>query len=289
MRELPIITVVVPVLNGEPYIAQCIENILLQSYKKIEIIVVDNGSNDKTAQIVQKYASVKYIHQPNGGISGARNKGIETAKGEYIHFMDADDMITLNFYEKMLQAIVETDSEMACSGFVFERFPTQTQKIEYKLVASTTEDKMLLTNVANYPACWRYLYKSSFLQKHSLRFEENRYAEDKIFSIQAVHLANRIVTVPKAIYIYKHRVSSVTTTKKAITRKKRHADRKYANQFCTDYARKHQFSLDKSLHYHRWQYKLLGIPLITRKVYFAGKSNWYFLGIPIFQKKDIGK
>lgn len=289
MTDLPIITVVIPVRNGESYIAQCIENVLFQSYKNLEIIAVDNGSTDRTAQIIQQYSTVKYIYEPNGGLSGARNTGMDKAIGEYIHFFDADDLITLNYHEKMVQAIVETDADMACSGFVFERFPTQTQRIEHKLVVSTIEDKILFTNVANYPACWRYLYKLSFLRKNSLRYEDNRYSQDKLFTVPAVHLANRIVMVPEATYIYKHRENAITTSKKSATIKKRHSDRKYANRFRAEYARKHQFALDKSLYYHRWQYKLLGIPVITKKVYFAGKIKWCFLGIPIFQKRDIGK
>lgn len=289
MEKLPLITVVIPVLNGEAYIAQCIESLLFQSFKELEVIVVDNGSTDRTAEIIQKYPTVKFIHHPIGGISGARNRGIELAQGEYIHFMDADDLITLDYYEKMLPPIVSTEADMACSSFIFERYPTQSQKVEHILLLSTIEDKILHTNVASYPACWRYLYKSSFIKGERLFFEENRFAEDKIFTIQAVHLAKKIVMVPEATYIYKHRVHSVTTSKKTKTIKKRHEDRKYANKFCENYAKRHHFSLDKSLDAHKWQYKVIGIPFITRKVYYSGKSKWYFLGIPIFQKKDIGK
>ena len=150
MTDLPLTTVVIPVRNGEAYIAQCIENILFQSFKNIEIIVVDNGSTDKTAQIAQQYPTIRYIYEPNGGLSGARNAGMDVAKGEYIHFMDVDDLVTLNYHEKMTQAAIEAQADIACSGFVFERFPTQTQRIEHKLVISTTEDKILFTNVANF-------------------------------------------------------------------------------------------------------------------------------------------
>ena len=165
MTNSPLISVVIPAYNEEANIAQCIENILFQSYKKIEVIVVDNGSVDKTAEIAQQYSTIKYIREPKGGLSGARNRGMDVATGEYIHFMDADDMVTLNYHEKMVEAIIETEADIACSGFVFERFPTQTQQIKHKLLLSTTEDKILFTNVANYPACWRYLFKISFLKR----------------------------------------------------------------------------------------------------------------------------
>lgn len=289
MTDLPLITVTIPVRNGEAYIAQCIENVLFQSYKNIEIIVVDNGSTDKTAQIAQQYSTIKYIYEPNGGLSGARNAGMDAAEGEYIHFIDVDDLVTLNYHEKMTQAAIETKADMACSGFIFERFPTQTQRIEHKLVVSTTEDKILFTNVANYPACWRYFYKLSFLKDNSLRYEDNRYSQDKLFTVQAIYLANRIVTVPEAVYFYKHRERAITTSKDMATIRKRRADRRYANRFRAEYAQKNGFALDKSLYRHSWQYKLLGIPFLTKTVYYPGKIRWFFLGIPIFQKKDIGK
>ncbi|MDO5522636.1 MAG: glycosyltransferase, partial [Bacteroidia bacterium] len=213
--------------------------------------------------------------------------GIHAATGEYVHFMDVDDLLTLDFYEKMSECALKTEADMACCGFFFERTPSHTQHVGYQTVVSTTEDKILMTNVSNYGACWRYIYKLSFLKKHSLLFEVGRLVEDRIFTIQAVYFANRIVMVPDAMYIYKHRKNAITTTKNTALIKKRHADRKYANQFQSEFAEKHQFSLDKSLNRRRWQYKLLGLPILTKIIYHAGKTRWYFLGIPVFQKKEI--
>ncbi len=287
MNDSMLVSVVIPAYNAEEYLAQCIENLLHQTYKSLEIIVIDDGSTDNTARIARQYPSVTYVHQENMGLSGARNKGIEAASGEYLHFMDADDAVTLDFYEKMVQAITDADADIAFCGFIFERYPKQTQRVEYRTLYTKTEDKIRATNVCNYAACWRYLFRLSFLKGKNLLFELGRMAEDRIFSLQAVFFAKRIVSVPDVMYIYKNRRNAITTTKNIKITKKRREDRKYADRFQVDFAREHRFSLDRSLHYRHWQYKLLGIPLITKRVYHTGRIRWYFLNIPIFQKKEI--
>ncbi|MDR1518117.1 MAG: glycosyltransferase [Dysgonamonadaceae bacterium] len=282
------VSVIVPVYNGEKYVTQCIENLLHQTYKNLEIIVVNDGSTDRSAEIAEQYP-VKIIHQENHGLSASRNVGINAAVGEFIHFLDVDDLINLEFYEKTVQAIVETDADMACCGFVFERYPFQTQKIEHKLLVSNLEDKLSLTNVANYGACWRYLFKTSFLKNTPVYFEEGRLVEDRVFSIQAVFYANRIVSVPDAVYFYKNRANSIMTTKNLSLISKRHQDRKHAQEFQRHFAKQNQFVLDRKLNHRRWQYKFLGIPVLTQRIYNEGKIKWYFLGIPIFQKKEMPK
>lgn len=239
------ISVIVPVWNGEKYLAQCIENLLLQTHKDLEIIVVDDGSTDATASIAAEYPTVKYIRRDNGGNYAARNTGIGAATGDYIHFMDVDDLVNLEFYEKMIGAVVATGADMACCGFVFERFPEQTQRIEHSLVVSTVDDKFTLTGVRRYGACWKYIYRAGFLREHNLLFEERRAAQDRVFSFQAVFYANRIVSVPGAVYIYKNRDESVTTTKKMQSVKKRHEDRKAAAEFIERFARENNIRLDK--------------------------------------------
>ena len=145
-----------------------------------------------------------------------------------------------------------------------------------------------MTNVANYSACWRYIFKRSFLEKNQLLFEVGRMAsEDRMFSIQAIYFANRIVSVPEVVYYYKNRKNSASTTKKLGQVKKRHGDRKHAKLFQAKFIQERQFSLDYTLDQHRWQYKLFGVPILRKRVYHPGKINWYFLNIPVFQKKEI--
>ncbi len=288
MEDSILISVLIPAHNAGEYIAQCIENLLYQTYKNLEIIIVDDGSTDNTSEIIKQYPTVKYIYQQNSGVSSARNRAMDMATGEYIHFMDADDLINLNFYEKMIQAAVQTDSDMACCGFVFERFPTQSQIIEYELVASNTTDKIWMTNVLYWGACWRYIYQLSFLRENKLYFDvEKVTGEDKIFSLQAVSFARRIVSVPGTVYIYKNREGSITTVQDEEFVRKRRQSRKQAEQFQADFVKQHHLSPGNYPDYQHWQYKLLGLPLLSKRIYRKGKVKWYFLNIPIFQKKEI--
>jgi glycosyltransferase involved in cell wall biosynthesis len=282
-----IISVVVPAYNAGKYLKQCIENLLFQTYKNLEIIVVDDGSTDDTAQIVRQYPAVNYFYQPNSGVSAARNKGIDIATGEYIHFMDADDLINLEFYERMLQAAVSVHSDMTCCDFIYERYPNQNQKMENRLLVSNLEDKIWMTKIQFYGACWRYLYKLSFLKEHKLYFKTGIISgEDRIFSLQTIFYANKIVSVPDAVYIYKNRKESITTTKKKELVKKRKESCQFVDQFQADFTQQHHFSL-RHPDYQCWQYKLFGIPFISKRVYYNNKSKWYFLNIPVFKKKEI--
>ncbi len=290
MEKSNLISVIIPAYNAGELLKQCIENLLFQSYKNLEIIVVDDGSTDETAEIVKLFPSVKYIYQSRSGVSIARNTGIKAATGEYIHFMDADDLITLDFYEKMIATNNETEADLSCCGFYHERYPSLSQQIDFKVVVSLIEDKLIETNVCNYGACWRYLIKRSFLIKNQLFFDEViPTGADRIFSLQAVYFANRIVMVPEVAYIYKYRKESITATKDIKLVRRRHQDRRYAAQVQVDFAEKHNFKLDRTKQEQRWEIKLLGIPVITKRMFNPGKVRWYLFGIPLFQKKEVGK
>ena len=115
------ISVIVPVYNIEGYLGKCIDSIIAQTYKDLEIILVDDGSSDHCGAICDKYAKkdnrIKVIHKPNGGLSDARNHGIEAATGSYLGFVDGDDYIEPQMYEKLHNALVENDAEMSICSF----------------------------------------------------------------------------------------------------------------------------------------------------------------------------
>ena len=111
-----LVSVIIPVYNGEKYIKNCLENVLSQTYKNLEIIVVDDGSTDRSAEIAAGYPVKIVAHERNSGLSAARNTGIDNAQGDYIHFMDVDDLLNTDFYKSMVEAIVSTGSDIACSG-----------------------------------------------------------------------------------------------------------------------------------------------------------------------------
>lgn len=116
-----LISVVVPIYNVENYIKKCVDSILSQTYKNLEIILVDDGSPDNCPQICDEYAQkdsrIKVIHKENGGVSSARNIGMENARGKWIAFIDADDWIEEKYFEKMLDRVKTNDADIVLCGY----------------------------------------------------------------------------------------------------------------------------------------------------------------------------
>ena len=129
-----LISIIVPVYNVEKYIKKCIDSIINQTYKNLEIILVDDGSPDNCGKICDEYAEkdkrIKVIHKENGGLSDARNAGIKIARGCYIGFVDSDDWIDKNMYEKLYKTLKEKDADIACCKLI--RYKNTIEKISKK-------------------------------------------------------------------------------------------------------------------------------------------------------------
>ena len=121
MSDIPLISVIVPVYNGEQYITECIESILSQTYHNIEVIIIDDGSTDDTVRITRQYAAgdkrIKLISQSNRGPSCARNLGLENARGSYITFVDADDVVSTDYLEVLYILLCETGADITACTF----------------------------------------------------------------------------------------------------------------------------------------------------------------------------
>ena len=119
----PLISVIVPVYNKEKYVAECLNSILNQTYSNIEVIIIDDGSTDKSLEICMRYAEedkrVKVFPQENGGPSAARNKGLDNAKGEYVAFVDADDILERNAYTLMVNELIDTKASIVVVGMKY--------------------------------------------------------------------------------------------------------------------------------------------------------------------------
>jgi len=241
IQENPKVTVIIPIFNGAKYISQCIESILFQTYKSIEIIVVNDGSTDESESIIKLYP-VNLINQKNAGVSVARNIGLKSAKGEYIHFLDVDDWITIDFYEKMVSAIQLTDSDIACCN-VDNYISRRSTNLKHSVLISETEDKFKITNVARYGYVWRYIFKKSFLIENNILFKEGQLGEDTPFSMVAILKANRLITVPDAIYYYKKRENSICNTSDDNLKQIRHIGWKNVKEFRLKFALEHNISL----------------------------------------------
>jgi glycosyltransferase involved in cell wall biosynthesis len=241
------ISVIIPVYNGEKYIAECLDNMLRQTHRDLEIIVVDDGSGDRTVEIARGYADrgVRIIELgQNRGSSAARNAGMDAATGEYLHFMDVDDAINDEFYQRMEAAVIfALGATMACCEMVNEPKPHRTVRFDKLRVLTSTEEKLKVTNVARWGYAVRYLFNTEFLRAAGLRFEEGRIIEDMPFSLRAVFFANRIVLVPGAVYTYILRPESQMQTQTRAHRRTRHRDHRHAKTLRHNFAREHGFRI----------------------------------------------
>lgn len=287
MENKVLISVVIPAYNEAKYIGQCIENIIMQDYKLLEIIVIDDGSTDNTSEVVKQYP-VDLHTQENQGLSAARNLGLSLAKGEYIHFMDADDLVNLSFYSNMLKAIRSVNADMACCSFIHERLPALTTEITEQFLFENTTDKMVFTNVGHQGTACKYLFRTVFLRKHHLQFKlKLRQSQDKVFSLQAVYFSNKIISVPGAVYYYKHRANSATTFQSPKKRARRRQHRKDANAFCAEFANKQQIETISAPKYRTINYTFLAIPALKKRIYITGKIRWYLFGMRVVQKNPV--
>lgn len=221
----PVVSIVVPIYNGEKFIENCIKNIQCQTYHELELILVDDGSTDNTAKICDSYAEsdgkIKVIHQSNKGLSAARNAGTKIASGEYLVYFDVDDDITSTLIEDNVSLAIKHNADVVMYNFWYYNVDTKEKK-ENRIGESFVGDseeffnnyliKALNHEVFNAP--WNKLYKISFLRDNSLEFyEEYPIYEDIIFGTRMFQFADRIVVNDRMYYIYYVRSSGSLITK----------------------------------------------------------------------------
>ncbi|PVH25635.1 glycosyltransferase family 2 protein [Sphingobacterium corticibacter] len=287
MSDTPLITVIIPAFNAATYIAQCIENVKFQTYKDIEILVVDDGSTDETVEIANSF-NVKVISQSNRGVSAARNTGISGAAGQYLHFLDVDDLINHCFYEELINSACKYDADVVCCSIYHEKSSIWSHERNGIFVASNAEDKMMLAKVGEDGHCFKYLLRKDFLVSHSIYFDEKiRIGEDLVFSIQAVYLANRLVLQDKSLYFYKHRAGSALALFNQSNRVDRNKGLAPVREFKQSFQKKFKvYNLGEDTGVNAL-YFILGLPIGRKKKLKNGLVKWYFCGICVMRKKNI--
>ena len=174
---MPKISVIVPVYNVEKFLEKCLKSIIEQTFEDLEIICINDGSTDKSLSILNSYAAkdprIKILSQTNQGQSCARNAGLEIASGEYIGFVDSDDWIDLDFYEKLYNTAKKYDADIAVASI--KRLRTYKWKYHLKIEKEeVTEDinkKFFLCDVPDKCYVWNKIYKASELKKYNIKFE----------------------------------------------------------------------------------------------------------------------
>ena len=215
------ISIIVPVYQVEKYIRQCIDSILAQTFTDFELILVDDGSKDNSGKICDEYAEkdkrIRVIHKENGGLSDARNKGLDNAAGKYFMFVDGDDYIAPNMAECLHNSILKADADIAACNYryIFESDGEKDFATENKAeVLNSNEIFYNRKNERNYgfwTVAWNKLYKREKFK--SLRFRFGKYHEDEFWANDIYQMDIKAVTVSESLYYYRQRGNSIMGNK----------------------------------------------------------------------------
>lgn len=207
---MPLISIIIPVYNVEKFLTACLDSVLNQTYKDLEIILVNDGSTDNSGEICDLYAEkdnrIMVLHTNNKGVSCARNAGIECANGKAICFIDSDDTVEENYIANLVNAWLEHNCDLVICN-IKDIFPNKIKakrKLESELTGIFREDYCKLIDLLRVPVV--KLYKSDILKEHNLRFPTNIHtAEDQIWNFNYYSHVKTYTYVDKASYNYFHR------------------------------------------------------------------------------------
>lgn len=211
------ISIILNVYNGEKYIKRCIDSILFQTYHNFELLIVDDGSTDATAKIIDNYpptsGKVKVFHTENKGLSGSRRFGLSKAIGEYLIFIDCDDWVEPDWLECLITAIQEQNADLAICDY-FEDYSGHSKYIEVCTREFVQDYVGDLMHGRTWCVVWNKLIKTDIVRRYNIEFLENlRYWEDVPFSVSYALYCNRIAYVHNPLYHYiKTNSESLTAT-----------------------------------------------------------------------------
>ena len=205
LQEL--ISVIIPVYKVEEYLTRCVDSVINQTYKNLEIILVDDGSPDNCGIICDEYAQkdsrIKVIHKENGGLSSARNVGVDVAKGTYIAFVDSDDFIHEEFIEKLYEILKSNDADISQCDFIKtngEKPNLDTEETIKVYDNISFLDSMYKVNGVHIVVAWNKLYKSELFAE--IRYPEGKIHEDEAVIHLLIHKANKCVRTNRQMYYY---------------------------------------------------------------------------------------
>lgn len=256
MNEGPLISVIVPVYKVEEYLARCVDSILGQTYRNLEILLVDDGSPDRCGAICDEYAArdsrIRVIHKENGGLSSARNAAIDVARGEYIGFVDSDDWIEPETYEALLEMALQENVKLACGG----RFDVSSKTGEKtpglcppkrEVISGEELCGRIFTwdNVDS--AAWDKLYHRSLFRE--IRYPLGKICEDIPTTYRIALDAGRVGMLNRPVYNYFHRPGSITAA--GFTPKNLHACQ-HSRSVLEDIRKNHPALEKQAMYLHVW-------------------------------------
>lgn len=220
----PRLTVIVPVYNAAPYLPACLDSLLAQTLREMEILCINDGSTDGSASILAAYAArdgrMRIVEQANRGAAAARNTALGLVRGDYVGIVDADDHVAPDYFAKLLDAAIRHDAPVAATSRVFNESEGGSLRRKNTGLAGT---KSLLSKISDKGRIiiatgitWNKIYRSDFIRNNGIRFLEIRTAaEDNYFTARAVILAEKIAVIHDAAYYYRQIGTALTKTEKS--------------------------------------------------------------------------
>lgn len=212
----PKVSVIIPVYNSEKYLAECLKSVINQTLKEIEILCVNDGSTDGSAEILEQYAKkderIKIFNQENKGAGSARNVGLKEAKGEFLAFLDSDDFYNVDYIEKMYNKAKNTNSDIViCAARSFDVITQEYASMPWSLETKLLPKKEIF-NYKDIPDYifniaqnwnWNKLYKREFVEKNNIVFQEIYRTNDLLFTCKALVLAEKISVINEELVNYR--------------------------------------------------------------------------------------
>lgn len=287
--EIPKVSIIVPIYNNEQYLPKCLFSLIEQTLKDIEIICVNDGSTDNTSKILAEFAKydtrIKIVEQKHLLQGAARNAGTRIAKGEYIGFVDSDDWIDLNYFEKLYNAAKKHDVDIALATNVRIGNGKTKKRLEIttEVVANTLQSKIDISNQSKNPCPTNKIYRRSILEDNKIVWQEGCYCEDKLFTIQAVYYANGIVSVPGVNYYYFRNPNSTVNSKS----RKLTSDKNRAKLDVLNFLKEKNAEIrDREFWAITNEKKFFGVPVYMRKESLHTIEHRLFSFIPI-KREDV--
>lgn len=307
------LSIIVPVYNVEKYLPKCLESLIKQTLKDIEIICVNDGSMDNSLAILKEFASkdsrIRIIDNQHQGVAKTRNTGIEQSTGEYIGFVDSDDYIDIDFFEKLYNSATKSNSDIAIASILKHKnfFNIYNAKYTKEETAITIQDKIKLCEDKKhfFFYAWNKIYHSGFIKENNIKFSEGQIYEDVMFAIKALYYSNKIISVYGTKYHYIEHENSLTKYKDKTGEKEQDLVKAYSElqEFCNsknieiperlNYYTKENFGFILNLYKGKYQSKIQLFNIFTIATisnYSETRNLITILGVKIkIAKREIAK
>lgn len=297
----------------EKYLPKCLESLIKQTLKDIEIICVNDGSMDNSLAILKEFASkdsrIRIIDNQHQGVAKTRNTGIEQSTGEYIGFVDSDDYIDIDFFEKLYNSATKSNSDIAIASILKHKnfFNIYNAKYTKEETAITIQDKIKLCEDKKhfFFYAWNKIYHSGFIKENNIKFSEGQIYEDVMFAIKALYYSNKIISVYGTKYHYIEHENSLTKYKDKTGEKEQDLVKAYSElqEFCNsknieiperlNYYTKENFGFILNLYKGKYQSKIQLFNIFTIATisnYSETRNLITILGFKIkIAKREIAK